>query len=257
MTSGPVEAVGWKPGRWWFFIAMVFAGQLAFIFWFGNRSAARPRPPAAAPTFRLAGNYPGELLRLSDPTLFALPHQQGFSGSAWLTMPRMDFRPFDWSEPTNWLSLPIVQLGAAFERFSKTNRFDSWQPANPEPDLGLPEFLSPAIPAEQSRLRLEGALAGRRLITPVKLPSWPSTDLLTNSVVRIIVDGEGRPVSIPVLSLPGSGSALADQEACKVARAARFEPVNRSGPGTIANSMANLSWGQMIFEWRTLPTITP
>src|SRR2546423_2252190 len=150
---------------------MVFAGQLALIFWFVNRFPVRPRPPAPAPTFQLAGNYPSELLSLLDPTLFALPQRRGFAGSAWLKTPQMEVRSFDWSEPTNWLSLPIGQLGAVFARYIETNQFDSWQPANPEPDLGLPEFVSPASPVEPSRLRLEGALAGRRLITPLTLPS--------------------------------------------------------------------------------------
>ncbi len=202
---------------------------------------------------RLAGNYPNELLTLNDPTLFALPHRQGFSGSAWLKMPRMNFPSFDWSEPTNWLALPVVQLGAVFGRFMETNHFDSWHPpANPEPDLGLPEFFSLTTTAGESKLRLEGGLARRRLLMPPKLSSWPHKDLLTNSVVQVLLDGEGRPISVRLLP-PGSGKAEADQQALEVAKAARFDAVNGSGPRRIANPLANLNWGHMIFEWHTLP----
>jgi len=253
MMSASVEAEGWRLGRWGFFIAIIFAVQLALIFWLGNASPVRPRPPAAAPAVHLAANYSSELLMLQDPTLFALPHRQGFSGSAWLKMPRMNFRSFDWSEPTNWLSLPILQLGAGFGQFTETNRFDSWQlPASPEPDLRLPEFLPLAIGAGQSRLRLEGGLAKRRLLTPLELTSWEHKDLLTNSVVQMLVDGEGRPQSF-VLLLPGSGETKADQQAINLARAARFEPMNARGPGRISNPLTNLTWGQMVFEWHTLP----
>jgi TonB family protein len=252
MISASVEVERWKAGRWWFSIGMVFAVQLGLILWFGNRATARPRPPAAAPTFSLSRNYPNELLRLHDPTLFALPHRQGFAGLAWLKMPQMDFGSFDWSERTNWLALAPTQLGAVFARFIETNHFDLWQPADPEPDLGVPEMVSAVIPAEPSRLRLEGELVGRKLITPVQLPSWPSTEVLTNSVVQVFLDGEGKPASVRLL-LPGSGKAEVDQEAYKIARAARFEPVTKGGPGRIANPMANLNWGQMIFEWGTLP----
>jgi hypothetical protein len=205
-----------------------------------------------APAFRLAGNYPDELLRLNDPTLFALPHRQGFAGLAWLKMPQIDFGSFDWSERTNWLPLAPTQLGAAFARFIETNHFDLWQPANPEPELGVPEMVSAVVPAQPSRLRLEGELASRKLLTPIQLPSWPSTEVLTNSVVQVFLDGEGRPASVRLL-LPGSGKAQADQEAYKIARAARFESANKSGPGSIAGPMANLSWGQMVFEWGASP----
>ena len=252
MMTASVEVERWKAGRWWSLIGMVFAVQLSLILWLGNRPPERARRPAMAPAFHLAGNYPDELLRLDDPTLFALPHRQGFAGLAWLKMPQIDFGSFDWSERTNWLALDPTQLGAVFARFVETNHFDLWQPANPEPDLGVPEMVSAVAPAEPSRLRLEGELARRKLLTPIQLPSWPSTDVLTNSVVQVFLDGEGRPASVRLL-VPGSGKAEADQEAYKIARAARFEPASKSGPGSTAGPMANLRWGQMVFEWGTLP----
>jgi TonB family protein len=111
------------------------------------------------------------------------------------------------------------------------------------------------ISAEQSTLLLEGDLARRRLITPLTLRSWPNPDILTNTVVRIAVDAEGRPVSPTLLS--GSGSSEADQYALEQARAARFEPVRRNPAETAPRSTTPLSWGRLVFRWQTLPPPPP
>jgi hypothetical protein len=93
-------------------------------------------------------------------------------------------------------------------------------------------------------------LAERRLLASPDLPPWPSREVLTNSVVTLWVDANGQPVSAPTLFPPGSGSADADQCALQEARRARFEPLNTADP---TDPMAGLTWGQLIFEWRTLP----
>ena len=73
-------------------------------------------------------------------------------------------------------------------------------------------------------------MAGRRLVQPIELPPWPYQDLLTNSVVQMVVDAEGRPASVPVL-LSSSGCPAADEYALEQAQAARFEPVSRNAAG--------------------------
>jgi TonB family protein len=108
-------------------------------------------------------------------------------------------------------------------------------------------------------LRLEGGLAGRRLIKPIELRSWPYKDTLTNSVVQVIVGAAGRPVSVPVL-LSSSGYPDADKYALQQTRTARFESVSRNGPGTTPNPLADMSWGKLVFVWHTLllpPTNAP
>ena len=98
---------------------------------------------------------------------------------------------------------------------------------------------------------LEWDLAQRRLLTPLSLRSWLNPDILTNSVVRIAVDSEGRPVS-PTLLL-GSGSREADQYALELARAARFEPVRHNPADSALKPAADLSLVRMVFRWHTLP----
>ncbi len=255
MNATSVQPGGWSQRRWWCGIALVFIVQVGFICWFDDKSPLHPRLPAAAPSFRLAGNAYDELLALSDPTLFALPHQQGFSGPAWIKIAPLAFRPFDWSEPTQWLQLPLRKLGQAFDRFIQTNNFDSLQAsAISQPELRPPEPLQLTAARQHSALRVEGDLAQRRLLAPLELPSWPHPDILANSVAQLLVNADGEPVSVTLLS--GCGLGQADQYALEQARAARFQSLAGSGPQRLASPTAHLAWGTMIFEWNTLPITT-
>jgi TonB family protein len=257
MSDAVVGLRLWPRGRLFGAVVLVFCAQLGLIFWLGSRTTPQPRQVTAAPALRLAGGASSELLALTDPTLFALPHQEGFSGPAWLKVSRLPVLGFVWTEDTNRPPPPAPPLGAAFGQFMATNHFDSLQmPNKPEPALALPGPLPMEMPT-QSTLRLVGALSPRSLMTALKLPSWPprtnsaqEPDLVTNSRVQVVVDTAGKPVSVALLS--SSGSPAADKFALEAARSARFEPVSHGEPDTPANPLADLAWGQMIFEWHTL-----
>jgi hypothetical protein len=232
-------------------LALVFTVQLALIFWLGARGPLYAERPATVPTLRIAGPAFDELLALNDPTLFALPHQQGFAGPAWLTVTNFGADPFVWSEPSRWLGLPLQELGAVFRNYIATNQFNP--PAAPsrlEPEFAGPEVSSALDLPQKSVLRLTGGLAGAPLSPPISLTSWTNSDILTNSVVQLLVGSDGRPVSVTLLS--GSGSKEADQTALQLAIRAHFQlPAVRSGsPEALRRA---LTWGQMIFEWHTLP----
>lgn len=252
MTSALAEPRPWSRRRWWGMIGLIFGVQLALIFWLGETSLVRQRPPAPGLTLKLAGSASADLLALRDPTLFALPRQQGMPVATALRSPQPDFRSLVWPEPTNHPHVAIDQLGAAFSRFVETNAFDP-QPllAKSLPELTLPELPPLAISPAHSTLRLEWDQAPRRLLTPLELRSQENLEILTNSVVQIVVDAEGRPISVTLLS--GSGSKAADQQAIEQANAARFEPLDRNPAGTPPSPVAALIWGRMIFQWHTLP----
>jgi TonB family protein len=234
-------------------VVLIFGVQLGLIFWLGTRTPVRPRPTAAALTLHLATQASAELRALYDPTLFTLPHPQGFSGPVWQRVPRPEFRPFEWSAPPNRLPLAVDRIGAIFTRLVETNYFGTLQlPARPEANPTLPDLPPLSLLKDQSVLQLEDGLAERRFLTPLQLKSWSSPEILANSVVRVVVDTEGRPVSVTLLS--GSGSADADLYALEQAKAARFKPVNRTPAENSPNSTAQLSWGKMIFRWHTVPT---
>jgi TonB family protein len=253
MIPNSVKPRAWPRRRWWIVVAFVFVVQLGLIFGLSDKKVIQPRRAGSVPALQLMRGAAAGLLSLSDPTLFALPHRQGFSGLAWLNIPRPPTNSFDWLQEPRWLRLSVEGLGAVFDGSGGTdNLISPISPARPEPALTVTE-VSPlsAVPAK-SRLRLEDGLAGRQLITPIELPPEQHTDLLTDSVVQIVVDSEGRPISVPVL-LSSSGSPTADQDALRLTRTARFNSVIRSGPGEVTDPMANLAWGRMIFQWQTLP----
>src|ERR1019366_6257464 len=138
--------------------------------------------------------------------------------------PQPESHSFAWPEPTNHPHLAIDRLGADFNRFIETNSFNPLPlPAKTLPKLTLPELPPLGISTARSTLRLEWDQAPRRLLTPLELRSQENPEILTNSVVQIVVDADGRPAFVTLLS--GSGSKAADQQALEHANAARFEPL--------------------------------
>lgn len=238
--------------RWWGLVGLIFGLQLGLICWLGDREPICPRPAAPTPTLQPAGPASTELLALTDPTLFVLPHEQGFAGEAWLLVPPPEFHPFVWPD-TPWSpELRFEQLGTAFQRLVQTNLFDPWQtPARLEPEWALPSRAGPEPAFERSTFRLTNGLAGRRLLTALDLPSWKNPDLLTNSIVQLTVDADGRPVSVTLLVR--SGLDEADDLALAQARAARFAPVAAVTSEKLPGALIGLSWGALVCQWCMLP----
>jgi hypothetical protein len=182
-----------------------------------------------------------------------LPHRQGFSGLAWLKNPTQDFRAFAWSEPPRWLQMPTGLLGADFDLFLATNSSNPLQTlSQTEPDLRVPSLPPARDFPEASRLRLTGDLASRRLLSPIDLPSWQHPEILTNSQVQLVVDAAGKSRSVTLL-YPGSGYKDADTNALWQATRARFAPLRPDAADAATNLLSGVSWGQMVFEWHTLP----
>jgi TonB family protein len=247
MSDPMAEPRPWTRSRWWLVVFAVFLAHIGLIFALGDRKPIVPRQPAAVPQWRLADDA-YEMIALNDPTLFALPHREGFSGAAWMNIPRVLTNSYEWSESPRWLSLPVEQLGAAFSQFMETNVF-----ARHVPELkAAPQLAAPVIapigpaPATNSTLRFEGDLTERPLAVPLQLPTWPAADLLAPSTVQVLVDDAGNVISA-VLLPPGSGSKDADQQALAIAKTARFEPLPTSG------TAARWSRATMAIQWFTVP----
>jgi hypothetical protein len=182
--------------------------------------------------------------------MFILPHRLGFSGEAWLKVSRLDFQSADWSERPRLLARTGQRPGEDFKRSVRSNALAGFQPlAFPEPDP-IPEYSAVSPIATTSKYHIEGPLKNRRLLTPLPLPSWTNTDLLTNSVVQIQVDARGETISAVLLA---SRRTDADKLAVDLARSARFEPVLPTGPGRSKSATLELTAGTIVFEWQTLP----
>ncbi len=251
-AEASAEQRRWPALRWCSLISLIFGLQLAFIFWLSDRTPVARRAEAPVPVLCLAGRASAEFLALGNPTWFALPHRQGFSGLAWMKVPEPEFHGFSYTNQPAWLPLPSQQPVSAFYEFIRTNDFGSARPlANTELALTLPELVPLPLSRERSVLRLEGELAGRALLSRFELNSWRTNGaVLANSVVQVVVDAAGWPQSTALLK--GSGSAEADQEALARTAVARFAPL-ADASNAAGSSSARLTRGLMVYEWHTLP----
>jgi TonB family protein len=254
MNSAPAESQPWSWRKWWGVVLGLFGLQALLLVWFGARGPVKPRPVSPSPQLKLASAAARGVLALSDPTLFAQGHARGFSGAGWMTIPAPEYQPPEWTEPPRWLALDSQQLGGDFRRFVQTHPPLIFSFARKsEPALATPEPPeSPTPTAAPGTFRVEGALAGRRLLGVPSLQRWENPDLLGNSVVRVLVDSDGNVVSHVLLA--SSGRPDADTNALALARAARFEPLRPDAPASMP--VAPLVWGTLVFAWQTLPVPT-
>jgi hypothetical protein len=241
---GPRRPGSWPPSRWLFLIVLVLAAHLALVFFFGARKPITPRSATGAPNLELSADS-SEWLLLNNPTLFALPNIEGFAGPAWLEPAHVQFHPLEWTESPRWWPLSAGDLGNVFSRFMQTNRFAGFK-FDLKPSARFTVPLVPLEPkfASASTLRIEGDIAGRPLLTSMKLPSWPCADLIAPSTVQVLVNAAGYVISAVVLPPHNSGEVRdvdADRRALELARTARFA----TGP--------DLTLGKLIFNWRTVP----
>jgi len=254
MTSPPVESQSWPRRRWAALIVLVLAGQVGFVFWLAARKTDQPPAPAEGPMIYLPADQSADIPGVSDPTLFVLPSSHGFSGPAWMQFPASSYQLGPWTEPPRPLPLAIPQLGATLAEFVRSNQprpFELALKLAPEVDaLGI-------LPLEevQSTFSIEGDLADRALLSPLKPASWPAAEILTNTVVQIAVDSAGRVFSAALLVKTGSPEANAS--ALNLARSARFQPLRWIGTRPPPPAPEGLAWGKMVFHWHTIARPNP
>ena len=243
------EPPRWSPARWLVMVLLFVGLQAGLLFWVGDAKPPAQGRSVAVPMLNLAGHVSDERLVLSDPTLFALPHRQGFSGAAWLTAPRQVFEPFAWSDSPDFLELPAAQLASEFKNFIASTDFDSPQaPTPPAPALTAPDVGDLNTLPRVSSFQISGDLARRTLLSPPAVQAWTNAEMLTNTLIQLLVDAEGNPVSATLLT--SCGLKAADLFALAQARKTRFAPLPDSHPAT------DLSWGELRFEWFIIPPVT-
>jgi hypothetical protein len=244
--AGPKpDGESWSQKKWLVVVAIIFAAHVAIIFALGEKKQVVPRAVTNVPRLKLADNS-GEMLALDDPTLFALPHLEGFAGPALRDQPRVLFHRLDWTEDPRWLSLSAENLGATFSRFMQTNYFGGYtNDFKPPPKLSAPPPVETVF-AQNSTLQIVGGLAHRRLLDKINLPSLQYNDVIAPSVVQALVDATGNVVSAVLLpsenSMEVAGrTAIGDTTALQIALKLRFAPSSQR------------TLGRLIFNWRTVP----
>ena len=170
--------------------------------------------------------------------------------------PKLEYHLSDWTPPPSLLTLQVKNLGNAFRQFVQTNIAPAFAIAdNPEPHVAAPGLFRSDIPVPtQSILRIEGELLQRAFASPLALPDLQATNILSPTVVQVVVDRDGNTVRASLLAT--SGSKDADKQALEWAKAARYQSIRGSGTGP--SLVATLNWGQLVFSWHTVPaTNTP
>lgn len=254
MNSAPLEAPRWDRCQWLLTGGLLFFIQVAVIWILGER---RGSPPASVPfpttiywaVDPWATRQIASLPAMRDPTIFALPSLNGFSGTAWLKFTSPPCQASDWTEPPQWLAPQPERLGELFARTFAASSYASLSIAEksvPELIGSEPRTTSEPLVAE-SELRLAGGLAQRGVSLPLPLPSWPYTEVLSNTTVQVLVDETGFVISATVLE--SCRLKAADDYALQAAKEARFEPLERDRRP--ASGVDSTGCGKLVFQWRT------
>jgi len=240
-TPPPADSWGWK--KFLLVILLASVAHLAFVFLLGAKKPAPRRAVKNVPVFQLADNA-SELVRLTDPTLFARPHAEDFPAGVTASAPAVPVQEFGWTEPPPFLGLNPAKLGGDFNAFMQTNRLaTSALKLKPEPQFAAPAIdLEPALP-QNSSWSLAGGLAGRRVLNTLSVPAPAVNDILAPSRVQLLVAPDGNVISTVLLE--SSGLDAADQSALALARTLRFAPAKP------------LVFGEITFTWHTVPVSAP
>lgn len=251
MNSAALQPPNWNRHRWLVLLPLIFLAQIALIYFLGNRGE-NSRVLAQATTSVRLFTRPiteaqfAETFLASDPTLFAAANPHGFSGAAWLQIPKRNYDLSEQTETPFWLALNPQQLGNSLDEFVSTNFIAPVPMAEnsaPKVFASLPLDL-PDNAQTNSQLRIEGDLVARPLTRSPELQAWANSEILSNTVAQIAVNQAGAVVAARLLAR--SGLPEADHTALALARQLSFAPGGK----------ADATWGKLIFDWQTVPVTT-
>jgi TonB family protein len=255
----PVENILWPSRRWFWTIFFVLVGHVGLVLWLSERAGSLGTPPSNAARLRfisdpiLAERFV-EMTPVGDPTLFAKINPRGYSGSAWLKMPVLEYELTNRIEAPRGLALNGENLAIDVSRFVQTNFTRVFASAERPPPLLALAFPRRPIKVIQPDLRIEGELAERRLISTNSLPQAEPNAILSSCKIEVIVNPAGHTVSF--IKLASSGSANADKNALNFAKAARFEPLGPQGAPGSSSHHTQFTSGRLVFQWLSIEALT-
>ena len=255
MTAAGAAFPSWSRRRWAMTIGVAIAIQAGMILWLGDHPGDAPRTTGRAFQVSLSTGPSGELGELYNPTLFVWPGPHGFSGAARRQPLPLELANSSWTEPPRFLRLSAADFGSVVRQLVRSNTRAPFQVAF----KALPEMTLPPLPAPtalfptQSVVRVEGELKGRRLVSGFALTNWPHDNLLPDTIVQVAVSPDGWVESATMLPGSSSGYPAADQSALDWAKSARFESLRDSGPDRPTRKLPELTWGELVFSWNTVP----
>ncbi|MEO6033875.1 MAG: energy transducer TonB [Verrucomicrobiota bacterium] len=243
------SATSWRAPQWLAAVAAIFLVQFLLIYFLSPRNRISTHTFSTPFLLQIShatlteAEFSKRYLE-NDPASFTLPGARGFSGVAWLKAPAHGYGAenlFEQKESPFWLTLNVSQLGNGINQFVRSNTIAPILQA----EDSSPRFQTRVITVADetktsSRLRVEGELASRPLLSTQELSSVQHTNLLNKTVAQIAVDQNGLVLSARLLSK--SGSQKADRIALEAARQFQFAPDKRP-----------IVWGNLIFDWHTIP----
>jgi len=258
MKASTPPAAGWTRRHWVRILGVGLVVHVLLVVWLGERAAPVGVVGAPEPVLRWAAASapnpnPARAPLMSDPTLFALPSAEGFSGEAWLAPQPAPAPAAGWTEAPRFLPLETNELGADFARYAATNKASV--PVVDEllrPRPATADILLLDDPLQtQTLVRVEGPLASRPVTRPAQVPDPDHPDALEDTRVLIRVNRDGFAESAIVMR--SCGVKKIDEAALAAARGVRFAPLPQpSGPGLAAASAAE-AWGEVVFQWLSAP----
>jgi TonB family protein len=259
MSAAILETTGWSRSQWSAALSVMVVLHLLGLFFLSEKRPKTSHPAPPLSNIYYVGDPGvetrlGELLALQDPTVFVQMDPPNIVRANLRTMSRLSYELTNWTAPVRWLA-PSSQYFA--------DDFNLYVAGAVRPSTLLTEKMPPVVSEITSStrqlpahavLRIEGDLAGRRLLSNQPLPTNESRAILTNTVVRVVVDAAGDTLWATLFY--GSGSPKADQNALAFAKQARFEKLPESdGSGDNAKG-DRLAFGHLIFQWFPAPVLS-
>jgi hypothetical protein len=216
-----------------------------------KRTALRPLTQRLSDIYFVPDPEPGsplaEVLSLQDPRVFFRLEAQSFSRMNSLAQSRFSHELMNRTQPYRWLAPSEQYWAANFHRYvGGAVRRSAVLTEKMPPTLSDVPSSKPALPAH-ALLQIEGDLAGRRLLSNLPLPANESSAILTNTVIRIVVDAAGQTLWAALMF--GSGSPKADQSALAFAKQVRFESMTAPGHESESAGAREHAFGQLVFQW--------
>jgi TonB family protein len=238
----------WSARRWSLIVLVLFTGHITAVLLLSKKPVA----PYLAERVAIRRVHfvseqsiePGiaEILALKDPTLFALSHPNGFSRAAWLTLSPVRYTMTNVIEFPQALTMNAASLGEDFARYVKDYVMRPPEIAERELPRVLPLTSSSQRADIQATLQIRGDLARWSLVSQRPLPDLQPDQVVSNCVVRVVINASGATTSAVVW--PPTGFEALDRKAEEFAKAARFVAPDRK-----SSSSSGLTVGQLIFQW--------
>jgi TonB family protein len=250
MSASRANLGGWSRGHFLAVVTALIVIQTGLVLTFAERPHRAPPPPVTRTVFHhLGGDLDESVLSksifASDPTIFPSSSSHGFADQAWLRLAPVEYNKTTTdSEAPSFLEFTASRLSTGpLPPDSRGNRI----PFDLPDELALPQettltYATTDASRAASFLRIDGLLSARRVDSAIPMRQWPSSAVLSNTVVSFGINHSGQVVSAGLWS--GSGSSEADANAVATVNAMRFTPAS--------GNPDELTWDRATFYWKSV-----